>query len=292
MTTILTIDDSPVDQRLAGAFLESQGCTPIYASNGSQAVEILRHGQPDAVLTDLQMPEMNGLELVKHVRRHFPNLPVILMTAFGSEEIALQALLAGASSYVRKQHLRRDLGEALRVVLAAVETVQQRDQVRHLLVDSKARFVLGYERGSPQALVHHLCSALEGINFCDQTGLLQIATALTEALTNAIDHGNLELDSDLRDSPGNQYRELGNERAKTPPYCDRKVYVTIHLSAAEVRYTIRDEGAGFDHTTLLDPTDPENLLKASGRGIMLIRTFMDETWYNSEGNELTMVKRR
>ncbi len=292
MTTILIVDDAAVDRRVAGAFAEEQGCKPIYAAHGKAAVDVLKREHPDIVLADLQMPEMDGLELVKYVRRKFPTLPVILMTAFGSEEIALEALLAGASSYVRKQHLKQDLSEALQVVMAAVESTQQRDKVRQLLEQSESRFVLGYEPGGAQALITYLRDELQRLNFCDETGLLQISTALTEALANAIDHGNLELDSALRELPGNEYRKLGEARAKIPPYRDRKVRVTARLSPSEVTYTIRDDGSGFDHTALPDPTDPENLLRASGRGIMLIRTFMDEAWYNEKGNELTMVKRR
>ena len=55
---------------------------------------------------------------------------------------------------------------------------------------------------------------------------------------------------------------------------------------------IRDEGPGFDPHTLPDPTDAENLLKPSGRGVMLIRTFMDMVGFNESGNEITMIKRQ
>ncbi len=55
---------------------------------------------------------------------------------------------------------------------------------------------------------------------------------------------------------------------------------------------IRDEGSGFDRSELPDPTDPENLLKSSGRGVMLMQTFMDEVIFNDRGNEVTLIKRR
>jgi anti-sigma regulatory factor (Ser/Thr protein kinase) len=121
--------------------------------------------------------------------------------------------------------------------------------------------------------------------------MLQISTALTEALRNAIDHGNLELDSKLRENDDNSYYDLGVERANLPPYRDRRVHFRSRLTPSRAEYVIRDEGPGFDPTTLPDPTDPENLLRASGRGIMLIRTFMDDVKFNETGNELTMVKR-
>ena len=130
------------------------------------------------------------------------------------------------------------------------------------------------------------------IGLCDEVGRLQVATALTEALANAIDHGNLELDSALRESDGQAYRELGTQRTKIPPFRDRRVHVSAYFQEDEARFVIRDEGPGFDPHTLPDPTDPENLLKPSGRGVMLIRTFMDVVAFNETGNEITMIKRQ
>ena len=56
-------------------------------------------------------------------------------------------------------------------------------------------------------------------------------------------------------------------------------------------YVIRDEGPGFDPSTLPDPRDPSNLERTAGRGLLLIRTFMDEVTFNKAGNQITMVKR-
>lgn len=292
MAKILVVDDTVFDQRMAGKCVQEQGSSPLYAQNGREALELIKSERPDVVLTDLNMPEMDGLELVKQVRKKYPSVPVILMTAFGSEEIAVKALRAGASSYVPKRNLRRDLGEALRVVLVSVAGARQRDQVREFLEESESRFVLGYEPGGTQALISYLRDGLTRLNFCDEAGLLQVSTALTEAITNAMDHGNLELDSSLREAPGDAYRKQGRDRTTQPPYCDRRVCITSKLTPSEATYVIRDEGPGFDPSTLLDPTEPENLLKLSGRGVMLIRMFMDEMRFNERGNEITLVKRR
>ena len=292
MTTVLVVDDAALDRRIAGGFVEEEGSIPVYAENGREALRIIERDKPAVVLTDLQMPEMDGLELVRQIRQDHPRVPVILMTAYGSEEIAVAALRAGAASYVPKKYLKRDLGQALQVVLAAVEAVQQRDEVRNFLRQTESRYVLGYEPAGTPALISHLQDSLTQLNFCDEAGLLQVSTALTEALANAIDHGNLELDSALRESPDNAYRKLRRERAQQAPYRERRVHVIAKLTPSEVMYVIRDEGAGFDPSQLPDPRDPENLVKPSGRGVLLIRTFMDEVTYNEKGNEITMIKRR
>ena len=90
-----------MDRRLVGGILEKNpDWTIIYAVNGKEALEEIEKHIPDLVLTDMQMPEMNGLELVTAVKEEYPFIPVLLMTAQGSEEIAVQALRRGAASYV------------------------------------------------------------------------------------------------------------------------------------------------------------------------------------------------
>jgi anti-sigma regulatory factor (Ser/Thr protein kinase) len=213
------------------------------------------------------------------------------MTGRGSEEIAVAALRAGAASYVPKRNLKRDLPAALSTVLAAAETLRERETVRGFLQASEFIYELGYEPGGPKILVNHLQESLAQMNICDEIGRLRVGTALVEALINAIDHGNLELDSRLREN-GNTYRQVGQERSRMTPYRDRRVRVTARFTANDATFTISDEGPGFDPSQLPDPTDPEYLTRPCGRGVMLIRTFMDEVRFNQLGNEITLVKRK
>ena len=94
--TVLIVDDSVIDRHLAGAIVQKlEGWKATFAGNGVEALQLLKSGAlPDLVLTDMLMPEMDGLELVQAIRNQYPLLPVILMTAHGSEDIAIQALQA------------------------------------------------------------------------------------------------------------------------------------------------------------------------------------------------------
>jgi hypothetical protein len=109
---------------------------------------------------------------------------------------------------------------------------------------------------------------------------------------NAIYHGSLELKSQLLEEDEIEFARLLRERARQSPYASRRVHVIARETRTEVTYIIRDEGPGFDPSSLPDPTDPANLERRSGRGLFLIRTFMDEVRHNGKGNEITMVKRR
>src|SRR5262245_2143157 len=114
MATVLVVDDSPIDRRLVGGILEKiSGTKTEYAGDGAEALSKIERAPPDVVLTDLQMPKMDGLELVSTVRSRFPLVPVILMTGHGSEDIAVQALQRGAASYVNKSSISDELPDVL-----------------------------------------------------------------------------------------------------------------------------------------------------------------------------------
>lgn len=292
MERILVVDNTEEGREVAGQCLRDHGMTPIFATNGSEAVEVVETDPPDAVLTDLNLPEMSGVELVEYMRREHSRVPVVLMTSRGTEQIAVVALRAGALSYVPKTELRGNLCEAMGKVVAAVEASRYRERARALLERCEASYCLGYELDAANALVSHLQNNLQQLNFCDETGLFQVSTALAESFTNAVDHGNLELDSSLRIDGSDQYDRLRQERAGEPPYRDRRVHVFEKITPDTVTYVVRDEGRGFDITSVPDPTDPEHLLKPSGRGLVLIRTFMDNVSFNDSGNEVTMTRRR
>src|SRR5262245_25166913 len=118
MPTVLVVDDLATERRLVGALLEKQlDCQVRYAGNGREALAHMAGDLPDLVLSDLQMPEMNGLELVQAVKNDFASVPIILMTAEGSEDIAARALQLGAASYVPKRRLAQDLAATVLRIL-------------------------------------------------------------------------------------------------------------------------------------------------------------------------------
>ena len=109
MAKILVVDDSAVDRRFVGGLLKRQAEYSVeFAEDGSDALTKMRQQVPDVIVTDLQMPNRNGLELVSAVRMHHPGVPVILMTGHGSEGLAVEALHRGAASYVPKPQLAEE----------------------------------------------------------------------------------------------------------------------------------------------------------------------------------------
>lgn len=263
-----------------------------FAENGQEALSVIEQTRPDIVLTDMLMPIMDGLELVQRINRDHGDLPVILMTAHGSEEIAVRALQIGAASYVPKQSLVRNLANTVTDVLAVKHVRREEEQALACMTEANLQFILSVRAGNHEHLVGFLQEQLRIWKLCDEAELIRTGTALHEAFVNAVEHGSLELDSDLRSDPEGTYQRLGDERRQQLPYCDRNVYVSVRLTRHAATINIRDEGPGFDPRSLPDPTDPENIGKISGRGLLLIRTFMDDVQFNETGNEITLVKRK
>jgi CheY-like chemotaxis protein len=290
--TVLVVDDSPLDRRLAGSVLEKHcGCALLYAEDGADALRQVARQLPDLVLTDLQMPEMDGLQLTAALKSDYPLVPVVLMTAQGSEEIAAQALRRGAASYVPKRKLVEDLAPTVLRILLGAQEDRAHSQLMHHLETSHSTFVLDNDPGLIQALVHHLQEMLRCLPLADETERLRVGVALEEALMNACYHGNLEVGEALGQADRRAYEELAERRRREAPYRDRRIHLSARLSRQEAVFVIRDEGPGFDigHLPAADVATAE---RGAGRGVTLMRTIMDAVVYNGAGNEVTLLKRR
>lgn len=142
--------------------------------------------------------------------------------------------------------------------------VDKKETVKHL------REKIEFEFPSAISLMHSILDYL--MKRVEKVGVVNpkesnLFIALDEAFVNAIKHGN-KFDA------------------------NKIVRISAEVSSKEARFTIEDEGEGFNVSEIPDPTDPENLFKASGRGVLFIHNIMDEVSYNSRGNRLTMVKKR
>lgn len=136
------------------------------------------------------------------------------------------------------------------------------------------------------------------LEFCDRNGLLsereqaRAGVALDEALVNAVVHGNLEVNSHLRDLDDGSFEKLVAVRREKAPYRHRLVEAIVRYSVSDVSFIIRDEGMGFNVSSVPNPTVDEFTIRSHGRGLLLMRAFADKVVHNSVGNEVTLMKRR
>jgi len=298
MPSVLVVDDSAVDRRLMGGILEREADLKVqYAENGLDALAQMKQAEPDIVLTDMQMPRMDGLKLVKAIGLHHGGVPVILITGKGSEEIAVDALQQGAASYVPKSQIGERLLDTVLGVLA--RTRHDRSYERLIQCATRTEFI--FELDNDPTLIDPLVDLVQqmvlGMGICDMRGRLRVGVALEQVLLNAFFHGNLEIGYEdlqrVRENLVQGVRDnLVEQRRSDPRYRNRKTYIDLRITRDEARFVIRDQGAGFDVGSLARLRDPDALAGEGGRGLVLIHSFMDDVQYNEAGNEVILLKRR
>jgi DNA-binding NtrC family response regulator len=99
---ILVVDDDTLSREFLVEAITALGYQPIEAKNGNEALERTKSSQPDLVLTDLRMPGVDGMELVKNLKSQYPELPTVMVTAQGTIESAVQAMRNGAADFLLK----------------------------------------------------------------------------------------------------------------------------------------------------------------------------------------------
>ena len=122
--TLLIVDDDPLSLGLLKEVLADECLTVITASDGAEAIALLHSHPVDVIVTDLQMPNMGGLELLREARRHIPHILVIIVTGYASLETALEAIKSGAYDYVTKPFQIEEMRITVHNVLDRVRLVR------------------------------------------------------------------------------------------------------------------------------------------------------------------------
>ena len=122
---ILTVDDHVLLRKGVAALVNAEPDMRLVAeaSNGHEAVEEFRLHRPDVTLMDLQMPGLNGTEVIERIRCEFPDARIIVLTTYTGDVQVLRALKAGAQGYILKGHLHRELLETIRAVHAGQKRI-------------------------------------------------------------------------------------------------------------------------------------------------------------------------
>ncbi len=290
MPTVMVVDDAAVDRRLAGGLLENApNLNVCYAHDGEEALIKIGQEMPDLVVTDLQMPHVDGLALVNSLQERYPEVPVVLMTAQGSEVIAAQALANGAASYIPKNELAASLVETVMQILAMTNSDTRYRKLIGCATKTEFEFLLENDFDIIEPLIELIQQVNSSQGTLDSAACIRIGVAVEHALSNAMFRGNLEMS---REQFPVLNRSIVRERLEQVDFDDRKVFFRMLVTADAVRFTIKDDGPGFDTTSIPEASDPDSFRDGAGRGLVLIQTFMDRVEYDPKGNSVQMIKLR
>ena len=296
MSSILLVEDSPTQALQMKMLLESAFHQVTCCDDGTSAIEHLQNGVCELVVTDLELPLMNGLELIKQMQCDFPQVPAVLVTGQGSERLAAEALRAGATAYVPKSMVDDMLLGTVEDVLGVLRTDRSYSELIDCTVENRLIFELPNKLELLTTAIDLTMQLAGGMQLLSGVDRYRVWTALQHAASNAIYRGNLELtrqqwqqSSGEDDQPG-ESSALVAERLHATPYKDRKIHYDARLMRDLIRIVIRDEGRGFDVHGLADENAQQSMSADGGRGLVLMRNFMDKVSFNSSGNEVTLIK--
>ncbi|TWT82626.1 Nitrogen regulation protein NR(I) [Planctomycetes bacterium CA13] len=295
MPIILLVDDSEVDREvMTGLLAADVDWLVSHANNGAEALRMIADATPDAVVTDLLMPEMDGMELVSRISDSYPEVPVVVVTSHDDVKMAFKALRKGAASYVPKAQLNEKLLDTVEQVLALSDMDHVDERIIEITTNTRYRFTMENDPTLIAPLVDRVQLGLNSMHLCSPTQRMHVGIALEEALINAMFHGNLELPTSQLAEVRHCLHEgkpsaLVEERRQQSPYKERKIHVAADLTRDRAQFVVVDEGAGFPVETIRPKSIDDILDGHCGRGLMLIRTFMNEVIFNESGNEIRMM---
>lgn len=140
--TILIIDDSNELRALLESILHDSGYATLSAGTAQESLTLLSTRQPDAILIDLELPDMNGIKVLQELNRRGVTIPMIMMTAYGSEGTAARALKLGARDYLIKPFTMEEILSSIEQALADRRIYRERDRLSALLKEHTRQFTL------------------------------------------------------------------------------------------------------------------------------------------------------
>ena len=257
---ILIIDDHDDLATSLQEVFEHVGHIVRVAEDRAEALAIDNIEAFDLVITDLDVHEL----LAENSSNG--NAAVCMPTTLGEDHFGqhIKAFKICAANFRRDEFNEEELKQMVATVLDYKIRYVDKESVVQDLHEH-----IEFELPSAMSLMHIVLDYL--MKRVEKLGVIKpeksnLFVALDEAFVNAVKHGN-KFDA----------RKL--------------IRITAEVSKQEARFTIEDEGEGFDVRNIPDPLDPANLFKPSGRGVLFIYNIMDEVRYNDRGNRLTMVKK-
>lgn len=261
---ILIVDDNDELRAVLEQALRELGHEVIAIGDRADALAREDLEEFDLIISDLTDDEDSGVQLLSEIKRKRLMIPVVVSSDQAQQPGVVKAFKMGAVNYLRTPYDKEELCSIVEKTLAY--KLRFVDDLKVLpYVHEKIEFELPSDMSLMNGVLQYLIERVAklGVIKPERSNLF---IALDEAFVNAVKHGN-----------------------KNDP--TKLVRITAELSPKEARFTVEDEGDGFNVDQIPDPRDPANLFKSSGRGVLLIYNIMDKVEYNERGNRLTMIKR-
>ena len=292
---VLIVDDQKPVRDFFEDVLQESGFDILTANDGQQAIELYRAHRPSFTLTDISMPGMNGLDLLRQIKECNPEAVVMLMTGAGNEAFAIEALRGGAVNYFNKPVDVNELINTLNRYASLATGYDYEHYTREFLQAERLNLVLSNDLNRLNHVVQMIVNHCRAI--FPTSELYTLRFGLYEMLVNAIEHGNLGITYEEKSQAleDNVLSKLMMDRGQDPEREERHVEVVCEITPRGFQCTIEDQGEGFDHSIYSSAPDPAALFEKMGgslhgRGIILTLLQFDRVEFSAKGNRVTICK--
>ncbi|MBN2758329.1 MAG: response regulator [Bacteroidales bacterium] len=287
---VLIVEDDFASREFLINLITLEGYEVYSADNGEEGIEEYQKHLPDIIISDIQMPRMDGLQMLKILRNQKSDTIFIVTTAYGSEDYAIDALRLGANNYLKKPIERKNLLSLLKKYNALVDSRKLAKKAEGKTIERLIKIEFNTDIHHIPSIVNQLINEIsDNIEEIEKTN---IELGLDELITNSIEHGNLEIsyDEKLEAADNNTLTQLYSARMKNSEFANRKIIVEYVYNKNWFEWTITDEGKGFDWKSIPDPTEGNQLMELNGRGIFITHFLFDEMEYTGKGNKVRVRK--
>jgi len=283
---LLIVEDDPHHRKALADYLEKAGYKTVTASNGVDALDLLQKSNPFGVISDIYMPEMGGLELLREIRKENTLILVVIITGDGQESSLKEALREGANNFYHKPFDFSRLNRWLSREWNTLQRIDQTPAIQFTKDFSQHLEILVKDFNLDQVmdlLIHPLQGLMAPLD------LLNLQIGLEEILLNAYEHGCLKIgwEDKVTALKGGHFNHLRTQRKEEYPQSE--ITIDQRLQKGLMQLTITDSGGGFDHDSWR--RDPEKYLSHhSGRGLILAYNYFDHIEFLGRGNALILSK--
>ena len=291
---ILVVDDEAPICNMVLRFLSMNNYTADSANNGKEALELIQKNDYHLVLTDLKMPEMDGITLMKVTKGVKPDTLFIVMSGYGTLDSAIESMKLGAVNFIKKPI---SIIELIATIKKAEDMIMNKNYPTQMLsfiykVEKYIELSAKELNENLEVIVSYLVSEMRVFDQ-SKTSIDNATMALYEALTNAIEHGSLQLDKRItRESAMEALDKLFKEKLdkfQKPQFASKKIKINIFYTDKKIEFIITDEGNGFNYKDVLSKIDDSVYNEPLNKGLFLIKHVSDELFFNNKGNEVHIV---
>jgi response regulator RpfG family c-di-GMP phosphodiesterase len=291
---ILVVDDEEHICKMVLRFLSMNNYRGDSAKNGKKALDMLAKNKYDIVLTDIKMPEMDGISLMKVAKDTYPDLIFIIMSAYGTLESAIESMKMGAINFIKKPISIVELISTIKKAEDFIFSKSVHLKVKDYIIDINKSVSLTTKElhQNLDMMVNYLTTELRDFG-APKASVDNLTLALYEALTNAIEHGNLKLDKSItRDHTIEIFDNFLKDKLKKledPALAGKLVLISFRFSKNEMEFTITDEGNGFDYKRFISDVESNIYTDKLNKGLFLIKHVVNKLEFNEKGNQIKMT---